>query len=149
MLTFTVEQLTAMKPQFIDWLETDWCTCIADRAEDFADPPTYDPTNTYWLDCDQKRRDGHPCHCYGRHEYDEVYLAEISDKAIVIYYGERTLTLPFDDDDSPPADCNDSLPLLNRRLGGEPFITCDDLQWVGDDVDYYGPIIHWLAELHA
>ena len=139
MITYTMAELTQMKPAFIKWLETSWCECIESTKKwpDFCD------------DTNDTRHDGHPCCCYGRHEYDEIFEATVDDTAIVIHYGPRTLTLPFDDDDHPPADYNDTLPLFNRRMAGEPYITHDDTQWVGDDVDYYGPCIYFIQHIHA
>lgn len=145
---FDINQLTAMKPQFLAWLEAHWCTCPDDRIENAATTHYPIPVDDEsWLNATHHRSDGHPCVCYGPTEYDDVHLATIDDEAVVIHYHERTLTLPFDDDDFPPDECDDALPLFNRRLGGEPFITHGDLQWVGDDCDYYGPIVRWLASL--
>lgn len=95
--TYNNEQLAAMKPAFIAWLN-DNCPC-----------------------------DG-PCECYGRHEYDDVHLATIDEDAVIIHYGDRTLTLEHD---------------------GEPFITSGALTWTGDDCDYYGNIVCWLADSHS
>ena len=73
--------------------------------------------------------DGHKCMCYGHEHYDDVFTAIINDEAIVIHYNDRTLTMNFDD----PAN---------------PFITCGALEWVGDDEDYYGDIISFLAHIN-
>jgi hypothetical protein len=64
----------------------------------------------------------------------------------VIHYGPRTLTQP--PVTQPLPDDNDRLPLLNRMTADEMFITHDATQWVGDDCDYYGPIIYFLAAIN-
>lgn len=142
--TYDVNQLADMKSQFIAWLEEHWCECVKQKRDDLAT----DPDDDYWDDdgC-EKRVDGHSCHCYGRDEYDEVLAAVHDDDAgIVICYGDRTLNLPFNK--QPLPDNNDCLPLFNRVVAGELFIECDDMTWVGDDVDYYGPIVYFIQSLH-
>lgn len=123
--TYNKHELAAMKPQFIDWLEDHWCDCREQMAEDLA----HDPEDDYWdpTTC-ETRRDGHPCNCYGRQEYDDVFEATVDDDtAIVVYYDDRTVTKDFTG--------------KFRNL----FITCDDFSWSGDDVDYYAPVIYFLA----
>ena len=73
--------------------------------------------------------DGHYCMCYGHDHYDDVDLAVIDDAGIVIHYGDRTLTMLFGDQ-------------------GETFITSGTLEWVGDDCDYYGDVISFLADIN-
>lgn len=142
MKTLTIDQLAEMKPQFIDWLETHWCCCKADRIEMAARGQYAVPfDDETWTNAEHHLTDGHPCNCYGRDEFDDVELATIDDNAAIIYYHGRTLTLLANRDAGP-----DATP-YEEFLAGEPFITCGDTQWIGDDCDYYGPIVHWLASL--
>lgn len=133
MRTFDAQQLAAMKPQFIAYLETDWCPC-----RDFA---ADNPTDPYWLEAEHHLPDGSPCNCYGRDEFDDVELATIDDDAVVIHYHGRTLTLPANRDAGPDATAYDEF------LAVESFITQGDTRWIGDDCDYYGAIVHWLDSL--
>ena len=140
MITYDHKQLTELKPGFLKWLKESWCDC----AENFRDDPDF-----------EKLAHGE-CQCYGPDEYDDVWQAVIDDDSVRIYYAQnadpnadhqRQLILPFDDDEHPPHECNDGMPLFNRRLDGEPYIKCGDLEWVGDDCDYLGPILKYIVHL--
>lgn len=136
--TFDVNQLADMKKHFIEWLDTTWCTCNALRKDH---PDAFDDDETY-----HTKPDGHPCMCYGRDEYDEIDAAIVDDDVgVVICYGDRSLNMMYDDSMIP---VNDNLPLFNRPRAGELFIECDEMTWVGDDVDYYGPCLYFIEHMH-
>jgi hypothetical protein len=146
MISYDRKQLIELKPGFLKWHREHWCDCGPQCVDDCADPEEAkefcDPPND--------------CCCYGRDEYDDVWKAVVDDTSIRIYYAheanpeadhQRQLILPFDDAEHPPHECNDGLPLFNRRLAGSPYIKSGDLEWVGDDVDYMGPIIYYIQHL--
>lgn len=90
------------------------------------------PCDTLALDDDMSdyiHPSGHRCMCYGHEHYDNVHLATIDDEKIVIHYGDRMLTAMLND-------------------AGETFITCGNTTWLGDDCDYYGDIIMFLADIN-
>lgn len=138
-IEYNRDQLIELKPNFLRWLDESWCDCKSMFAKD----------PEYAADCDNE------CQCYGRDEYDEVWKFVMDDDSARIYYAheadptadhQRQLIMPWEDADHPPHECNDGLPLFNRRLDGEPYIKSGDLEWVGDDCDYMGPILDWLIE---
>lgn len=134
-MKLTKQQLADLKADYIKWHAANWCS----RSD--AD---FDPTD------EDACPGGADCTCYGMNSgessFDEIDEAIITPDAVMIVYGDRQLILPIENDGPPIHESNDALPLFNRRQPGEPFIRSGDLEWVGDDVDYYGPFVYWLHD---
>jgi hypothetical protein len=132
MKTITHEQLTTMKPAFIAWMEANWCECIDERKNE--DPN--DPLAHEWETYDKRVVDGHPCHCYGRDEYDSIFAVEIDDDGAIRM---------------PMCDCDDSSKIdpTQRSViyvpdNDEIYTHYPHITYGGDDYDYYQPIVRWL-----
>lgn len=87
----------------------------------------------YWRECEQYDWADDITQGHGYAEWDEVDELIIDD--------DRTITVRLFNCDPHTRD-------IIQPYGDETFIRSGDLEWTGDDVDYFDPIIVYFAMLH-